>query len=155
MILKMNSLVDIDFVNKLYEAAKADVGINMIIRGICCAYTEYKAFHNNLSAISIIDEYLEHARVFVFNDGGKRSVYISSADWMVRNLDHRIEAACPINDPEIQQELIDILNIQLAENVKGRILDNEQSNEYVQRKPGEAQVRSQLAIYKYLHNKKY
>ncbi|MBL7719769.1 MAG: polyphosphate kinase 1 [Flavipsychrobacter sp.] len=155
MLLKMNSLVDVDFVNKLYEAAKADVDIKMIIRGICCAYTEQKAFHGHMSAISIIDQYLEHARVFVFHNGGKREVYISSADWMVRNLDHRIEAACPIFDKDIQQELIDILQIQLAENVKGRILDNEQSNEYVQRQPGEAQVRSQLAIYKYLHNKNY
>ena len=155
IVLKMNSIVDAEFINKLYEAAKAGVNVKLIIRGICCAYTEQKAFHNNLSAISIIDQYLEHSRVFYFDDNGKRSVYISSADWMVRNLDHRIEAACPIFDESIQQELIDILNIQLAENVKGRILDNEQSNEYVQRKPGEAQVRSQLAIYKYLHNKKY
>jgi polyphosphate kinase len=155
MIVKMNSLVDVEFVNKLYEAAKAGVDVKLILRGICCAYTEQKAFNNNLSAISIIDQYLEHSRVFVFEDNGKRSVYISSADWMVRNLDHRIEAACPIFDIEIQNELIDILNIQLAENVKGRILDNEQSNEYVPRKQGEAQVRSQLAIYKYLHNKKY
>jgi polyphosphate kinase len=155
MVVKMNSLVDVEFVNKLYEAAKAGVNIKLILRGICCAYTEQKAFHNNLSAISIIDQYLEHSRVFVFEDNGKRSVYISSADWMVRNLDHRIEAACPIFDINIQQELVDILNIQLAENVKGRILDNEQSNEYVPRKQGEAQVRSQLAIYKYLHNKKY
>ena len=155
LVLKMNSIVDAEFINKLYEAAKAGVNVKLIIRGICCANTEQKAFHNNLSAISIIDQYLEHSRVFYFDDNGKRSVYISSADWMVRNLDHRIEAACPIFDESIQQELIDILNIQLAENVKGRILDNEQSNEYVQRKPGEAQVRSQLAIYKYLHNKKY
>lgn len=155
MVLKMNSLVDIEFVNKLYEAAKAGVDVKMVIRGICCAYTEQKSFHNNLHAISIIDQYLEHARVFIFNNGGKREVYISSADWMVRNLDHRIEAACPIYDKEIQQELVDILNIQLEENVKGRILDNEQSNEYVQKQPGEAEVRSQLAIYKYLHNKKY
>ena len=155
LVLKMNSIVDAEFINKLYEAAKAGVNVKLIIRGICCANTEQKAFHNNLSAISIIDQYLEHSRVFYFDDNGKRSVYISSADWMVRNLDHRIEAACPIFDESIQQELVDILNIQLAENVKGRILDNEQSNEYVQRKPGEAQVRSQLAIYKYLHNKKY
>jgi polyphosphate kinase len=155
IVLKMNSLVDIDFVNKLYEAVKAGVDVQMIIRGICCAYTEQKSFHDHMHAISIIDQYLEHARVFIFNNSGKTAVYISSADWMVRNLDHRIEAACPIYNTEIQQELTDILNIQLAENVKGRILDNEQSNNYVQRKPGEAQMRSQLAIYKYLHNKKY
>lgn len=155
LVLKMNSLVDIDFINKIYEAAKAGVDVKMVIRGICCAYTEQKSFHDHIHAISIIDQYLEHARVFIFNNDGKKMVYISSADWMVRNLDHRIEAACPIYDKEIQQELTDILNIQLAENVKGRILDNEQSNEYVLRNTGEAQVRSQLAIYTYLHNKKY
>jgi polyphosphate kinase len=155
MILKMNSLVDVEFINKIYEAARAGVEVKMVIRGICCAYTEQKAFNDNLSAISIIDEYLEHARVFWFEDNGKRSIYISSADWMVRNLDHRIEAACPIFDKEIQQELVDIMNIQLAENVKGRILDNEQSNEYIKRPASVPQVRSQLAIYKYLTNKTY
>jgi polyphosphate kinase len=91
----------------------------------------------------------------VFGAGADRQVFISSADWMVRNLDHRVEAACPIFDKEIQNELVEILNIQLAENVKGRILDNEQSNTYVQREKNEPMVRSQEAIYKYLRNKTY
>jgi len=155
IIIKLNSLVDKVLIGKLYQAAKAGVNIKMIIRGICCAYTEQKSFHENLSAISIIDEYLEHARIFVFNGSTKPDIFISSADWMIRNLDHRIEAACPIYDPTIQQELIDILNIQLAENVKGRILDNEQSNIYVKRTANKPQIRSQVAIYKYLHDKKY
>jgi polyphosphate kinase len=153
--IKLNSLVDQALIMKLYEAARAGVSVRMVIRGICCAYTEAKAFRDNLKALSIIDEYLEHARVFVFDNGKKPNVYISSGDWMVRNLDHRIEAACPIYDKEIQQELIDILDIQLAENVKGRILDDEQSNTYVQRNVGEPEVRSQLAIYQYLRNKSY
>jgi polyphosphate kinase len=154
IIIKLNSLVDEYLVRKIYEAARAGVNIRMVIRGICCAYTEEKSFKGRLSAISIIDEYLEHARVLVFY-GLKPQVYISSADWMVRNLDHRIEAACPIFDPAIQQELIDILNIQLAENVKGRIFDNKQQNAYVPHIEGTPEVRSQLAIYNYLKHKKY
>ncbi len=142
-------------IEKLYAAAKAGVDIKMVIRGICCAYTEQKSFKEHINAISIIDDYLEHARVFVFSNGKEPQVFISSADWMIRNLDHRVEAACPIYDKDIQQELIDILNIQLAENVKGRILDNEQSNTYVPRPENAQEVRSQEAIYKYLRNKSY
>ncbi len=153
--IKLNSLVDSVLIEKLYTAAKAGVDIKMVIRGICCAYTQQKATKGHISAISIIDEYLEHARVFVFSNGKTPTVFISSADWMVRNLDHRIEVACPIFDHVIQQELIDILNIQLAENVKGRILDNEQSNNYVMRDEQKPEVRSQEAIYKYLKSKSY
>lgn len=153
--VKLNSLVDELLINKLYEAAKAGVDVQLIVRGSCCAYTSQKTFKKPIHAISIIDEYLEHARVFVFHNGGQPKVFISSADWMVRNLDHRIEAACPILDKDIQQELIHILNIQLSGNVKARILDNEQKNEYVPRKKGEPVVRSQMAIYEFLHKKKY
>ncbi len=153
--VKMNSLVDATLINELYNAARAGVDVRMVIRGICGAYTEQKSFRRPMKAISIIDEYLEHARVFIFHNGGKRRVYISSADWMVRNLDHRVEAACPIFDPQIQQELIDILDIQLAENVKARILDNEQRNEYVNPEDGEPLVRSQVATYQYLLQKTY
>jgi polyphosphate kinase len=155
VIIKLNSLVDVVLIEKLYTAAKAGVDIKMIIRGICCAYTGQKAFKGHINAISIIDGYLEHARVLVFGNSKEPLVFISSADWMVRNLDHRVEAACPVYDKEIQQELIDILNIQLAENVKGRILDNEQTNTYVQREEDKPEVRSQEAIYKYLRNKHY
>jgi len=155
IILKLNSLVDTVLITKLYEAAQAGVEVKMVIRGICCAYTDQKSFKNHMTAISIIDEYLEHARVFVFHNAGKPKVFISSADWMVRNLDHRVETACPVNDAEIQKELIDILNIQLAESVKGRILDNEQSNAYVHHPGSKTKVRSQVAIYQYLRNKRY
>ncbi len=155
MIIKMNSLVDQVLIDKLYAAVGAGVNIQMIIRGICCAYTEYKHVKGSIRAISIIDEYLEHARVFIFGSGKEQEVFISSADWMVRNLDHRVEAACPIFDKDIKQELTDILHIQLAENVKGRTLDNEQSNHYVQQKKNEPLVRSQEAIYNYLRNRSY
>ena len=155
IIIKMNSLVDSALINQLYAASRAGVNVQMVIRGVCGSYTSQKSFKKPVKAISIIDEYLEHARVFIFHTDGKPKVFISSADWMVRNLDHRVEAACPIYDPLIQQELIDILNIQLAENVKARILDNEQSNAYVARHEHEPEVRSQVAIYEYLQGKKY
>lgn len=151
--IKMNSLSDAALIAKLYEAAKAGVDVKMVIRGICCAYTENKKWKKNITAVSIVDEYLEHARVFIFHHGGLEKVYIASCDWMVRNLDHRVEAAAHITDPAIRQELIDIMKIQLSGNVKARVLDNEQSNEY--KKDGDKKVRTQIEIYKYLHEKQY
>lgn len=152
--LKLNSLSDEELILKLYDAARAGVKIKMIVRGICCMFTQNKKFKKKVKAVSIVDEYLEHARVFIFHYDGKERVFISSADWMVRNLDHRVEAACPIVDKEIQQELKDILQIQLSDNVKARILDNELSNEYVQNSD-EKKVRSQIETYNYLLKKKY
>src|SRR5688572_10418636 len=138
-------------IEKLTEAAKAGVEIKMIIRGILCMMTENKKFKMLVAAISIVDEYLEHARVWVFHNGGKEKVYISSADWMVRNLDHRVEATCLITDYQIKEELKDILNIQLSDNVKARRLNNELSNEYIN--TGRKKVRSQVETYRYLFKK--
>ena len=151
MILKMNSLSDEGLIAKLNEAAKAGVEIKLIIRGICCMLTQNPKFNNNITALSIVDEYLEHGRVWVFNNKGKPKVYISSADWMVRNLDHRVEVTCPVWDNEIKQELIDILNIQLHDNVKARWLDNNLSNEYVH--STRKKIRSQVETYLYLNKK--
>jgi polyphosphate kinase len=108
IILKVNSLSDAALITKLYDAAMAGVDIKMVVRGICCAFTENKKFKKEITAISIVDEYLEHARVLIFHNGGKEKVYISSADWMVRNLDHRIEAAATIMNKKIVTELKDI-----------------------------------------------
>jgi polyphosphate kinase len=152
VIIKLNSLVDKVLIEKLKQAAIAGVEVKLIIRSICCLLTSSKVYKNNITAISIIDEYLEHARVFVFNNAGNPKVFLSSADWMIRNLDHRVEAACPILDPVLKKELIDILNIQLSGNVKARILNNEQDNLYVARKEDEAPIRSQVEIYNYLIN---
>lgn len=149
ILLKMNSLSDEELIQKLNEAAREGVEIKMIIRGIFCMCTESKKFEKPVYAISIIDEYLEHARVFVFHNGGKEKMFISSADWMVRNLDHRVEVTCPIFDLEIQKVLLHILRIQLADNVKARILDNELSNRYVPN-DGSTRVRSQIDTYNYL-----
>ena len=149
--LKLNSLSDELLIEKLYEAAKAGVVINIIVRGIFCMLTENLKF-KEVYAISIVDEYLEHARVMVFHNGGKEKVFISSADWMVRNIDHRIEAACPVFEKNIQQELKDILQIQLNDNIKARILDNELSNQYVNPR-NTKKIRSQLETYNYLYRK--
>jgi polyphosphate kinase len=149
ILVKMNSLSDEELIEALYEAARQGVEIKMIIRGIFCMFTENKKFIKPVKAISIIDEYLEHARVYVFHNGGKEKVFISSADWMVRNIDHRVEATCPIFDEGIKKVIIKILNIQLSDNVKAPVLDNELKNEYVQNN-GDKIVRSQIEIYNYL-----
>jgi len=153
--LKLNSLVDHELIEELYHAARSGVEINMIIRGICCLKAEQKSFKKEIKAISIVDEYLEHARVFIFNNFNTPMVYISSADWMIRNLDHRIEVACPIFDNSIQEELTTILKLQMQENVKGRILDNDQANNYVISEENTPEMRSQIEIYHYLSGKKY
>ena len=149
--LKMNSLSDEDMIQKLYEAARAGVQIKLIVRGIFCMLSENEKFRKPVKAISIVDEYLEHARVWVFHNKGKEKVYISSADWMVRNLEHRVEATCPIWHEELKQELIDILEIQMQDNVKARWLNNELDNEYV--RTTKKKIRSQVETYSYLFNK--
>ena len=149
--LKMNSLSDEDMIYKLYDAARAGVPIRLIVRGIFCMRSQNKKFKQPVRAISIVDEYLEHARVWVFHNRGKEKVYISSADWMIRNLEHRVEATCLVMDEEIKQELKDILNIQLQDNVKARWLDNELNNEYV--RTTRKKIRSQVETYNYLYKK--
>ncbi len=150
--LKVNSLSDAKLIERLHEAAEAGVNLNLIVRGIFCAPFEKKKYKNHVKAISIVDEYLEHARIIIFNNGGNEKIYISSADWMVRNLDHRLEAAIPITDKDIRNEIKEIINIQLSDNIKARVLDKELSNNYA---PfvGKKRVRSQIETYHYLHQK--
>lgn len=152
IIVKLNSLSDKTLIQKLYEAAEAGVTIELIIRGIYCAFSENKKFRKNIFAVSIVDEYLEHARAMIFHNSGKERVFISSADWMVRNLDYRIEAAIEIKDKSLKKELLDIIKIQLSDNVKARRLDNSLANQYVP-SVGVKKVRSQLDIYSYLKSK--
>ena len=130
LILKMNSLIDPVMIDKLYEASQAGVKIQLIIRGIFGLKTGDPVLSKNIEAISIVDKFLEHSRVFFFHNGGKEDIYISSADWMPRNLDRRIEVACPIYSPEIRAELKELLHIQLRDNTKARILDSELTNHY-------------------------
>ncbi|SIQ24986.1 polyphosphate kinase [Chryseobacterium sp. RU37D] len=150
MIIKANSVSDRALIEKLYEAAQAGVVIRMIVRGIYCAINQ-KDFKEKIKAISIVDEYLEHARVMYFYNKGAEDIYISSADWMTRNLDYRIEAAAKITDKNLKNELKDILDIQLRDNIKARILDKKLSNEYINNKKEEC--RSQIETYKYLKSK--
>ena len=150
--LKLNSLSDVDLIEKLYEAALAGVKIRMVVRGIFCAVIDNPKFAKPIKAISIVDEYLEHARVIIFHNGGKEKVFISSADWMVRNLDHRVEAAVPILDKNIAQELKDIISIQLKDNVKARALDKDLSNRYISTDEHN-KVRSQIEIDNFLSAK--
>jgi polyphosphate kinase len=154
MILKMNSLVDKDMIEKLYEASQAGVQITLIVRGICSLVTEISGYSDNIKAYSIVDKYLEHARVFIFANGGNEKIYITSADWMSRNLDSRSEVAVPILDTEVKKQIKDIINIQLSGNTKVRILDKLQQNLYKKAKPGERKVRVQDEIYNYLKKDK-
>ena len=152
ILLKLNSLSDETLIAKLSEAAKAGVEIKMVVRGIFCMPTENSKFKVPVQAISIVDEYLEHARVIIFHNGGDEKTYISSADWMVRNIDHRVEAACPIFEKNIKEELKHIIQIQLSDNIKARKLDNELSNQYVNPR-NTKKIRSQVETYNYLYKK--
>jgi polyphosphate kinase len=154
LILKMNSLVDKEMIKKLYEASQAGVQITLIVRGICSLVTEIEGFSDNIKAYSIVDKYLEHARVFVFGNNGDEKIYITSADWMSRNLDSRSEVAVPIYDAEVKKQIKDIINIQLSGNTKVRILGRLQQNIYKKAKTGERRVRVQDEIYNYLKNDK-
>lgn len=147
IIIKINALSDKQLIKKLYEAAEAGVNIQMVVRGIYCAKNQ-KTFVKPIEAISIVDEYLEHARVLYFYHAGEEKMYLSSADWMTRNLDYRIEAAIKVMDKNIKKQLLDILHIQLNDNVKARKLNNLLSNKYV--KNTDSPCQSQLAIYHYL-----
>jgi polyphosphate kinase len=150
MMLKLNSLVDRKMIDLLYQASQAGVKIKLIIRGICALIPGVPDMSENIEAISIVDKYLEHSRIFVFCNGGKPKYFISSADWMTRNLDHRVEVACPIYSKAIQRELQIHLDIQWRDNVKARILNDLQDNQFRQRDASEKPVRTQEAIYEFL-----
>src|SRR5690606_10007315 len=122
MILKMNSLIDPEMMAQIYKANRAGVKTDLIIRGIMGLPIDGKKCLKNVTAISIVDKYLEHSRIFLFGNGGDEKMYIASADWMPRNLNRRIEVACPIYDKDIKKELKELLMIQLKDNTKARIL---------------------------------
>jgi len=152
MILKMNSLIDPGMMQKIYLAGQEGVKIQLIVRGIFGLQIAKKGLSENISAISIVDKYLEHSRIFLFGNNGNEEMYISSADWMPRNLNRRIEVASPIYNPEIRAELKEMLNIQLRDNSKARILDPGLLNEY--NKTDTTRVyRAQEDFYNYIKNK--
>ncbi|WP_339713108.1 polyphosphate kinase 1 [uncultured Kriegella sp.] len=145
--IKMNSFTSYKMVDKLYEASNAGVKIQLIIRGICCLVPGVEGMSENIEAISVVDKFLEHPRVFIFANGGNPKIYISSADWMTRNLDYRVEVGCPIYDEDIKQELIDTFEISWTDNMKARVFSEKQDNAY--RKNNKEKVRSQFATYDY------
>ncbi len=151
IIGKMNSLVDIEIIKKLYDASRAGVEIKLIIRGICCLVPGVNGLSENIQVISIIDRFLEHARVYIFGNGGDTKIYLASADWMTRNLQTRIETAFPVYDEQARKIILDIINIQLSDNCKSRLIGIENTNQYVS-KAGNKSIRTQYDTYQYFQN---
>jgi polyphosphate kinase len=148
MVLKMNSLEDHEMIEKLYEASQAGVKIKVIVRGICCLVPQVKGLSENIDIISIVDRYLEHARVFIFHNEGDEEIYLSSADFMERNLSNRVETAFPIYDSQLKSMVKDMIDLQLRDNVKARVIDANLSNQYAKNEDDIA-VRAQLETYFY------
>jgi len=146
IIAKMNGLVDESLIDELYAASGAGVEIDLIVRGICCLRPGVPGLSDRIRVRSIIDRFLEHARVFYFQNDGTPEYLLASADWMPRNLDHRVEIAFPILAPALQAQLRQVLETQLADNVKARIIQPDGRSEHV--KPnGEPPLRSQDRLY--------
>ncbi|NAS30258.1 polyphosphate kinase 1 [Flavobacteriaceae bacterium R38] len=150
--LKMNSMTSYQMIDKLYEASRAGVKIQMIIRGICCLIPGVQGMSENIEVISIVDKFLEHPRLYIFGNNGAAKIYISSADWMTRNIDNRVEVGCPIYDEDIKKELLEMFEIGWKDNVKARVFSDKQDNEY--KRNDEPEVRSQFATYDYYLAKK-
>ena len=147
--LKLNAITDTEMIDALYRASCAGVKIRMIVRGTCVLVPQIPHLSENIFVTSIVDQYLEHARVYIFENDGKKDTYISSADWMPRNLDNRIEVGVKIFDPILRSTIHDIFNIQCNDNVKARIIDKDNTNNYVLR-GNKKKIRAQHAIYDYL-----
>ncbi len=149
LILKMNGLQERQMIRKLYEASSKGVKIDLIIRGICCLVPN-KSYSKNIRVIRIVDQFLEHARVFYFHNNGSEEIYLSSADWMSRNLHRRIECAFPIEKHELKQELIDILNIQLNDNTNARLINEQLENIPIESAKDAPMRSAQKGIFNYL-----
>ena len=151
--LKMNSLSDFRMIDKLYDASRAGVKIKLIIRGICSLIPGVKGMSENIEAISIVDNFLEHSRIFIFGNHGKPEVYISSADFMTRNIDARVEVSCPIYDEDVKKELIDSFDVGWKGNVKARLHSEKLDNKYRVRNEDERIFRAQIETYNYYRDK--
>ncbi|HEY2581877.1 MAG TPA: polyphosphate kinase 1 [Mucilaginibacter sp.] len=152
MILKMNSLADEQLIAKLYQANNAGVKITLIIRGMCCLIAGMEGYSENIEVISIIDKYLEHSRVHIYCNGGDELIYLTSADFMTRNIDTRVEVGFPIYDRRLKKEIRDIINIQLEDNTKSREINSHNTNKYHKTK-SDIPHRAQIDIYNYLKDK--
>ena len=161
IFLKLNNLVDNALIVQLYRASRAGVKIRCIVRGMCTLRPNVPQLSENIEVISIIDRFLEHARVYIFGNDGDTKVFISSADLMTRNVDHRVEVACPIYDHAAQQDILAIMDMQWNDNIKARRIDAEQVNEYVTpvsergQIPRRKRLRSQLKIHEYFKRRTY
>ena len=152
IVAKMNALVDPQIIATLYEASRAGVQIDLVIRGICCLRPGFKDVSENIRVVSIVGRFLEHSRVFYFHHGGEEEIYIGSADWMPRNLDRRVEAITPVEDPDIAKDLQEILGIMLADNRQA--WDLQPDGRYIQRSPAaecppasSQQILMEMALY--------
>ncbi|MEP7195865.1 MAG: polyphosphate kinase 1 [Saprospiraceae bacterium] len=148
IIIKLNGLQDPEMIDLLYEAGLVGVKIDLIVRGICCLVPNMPKLSENINCISIVDRFLEHSRIYYFHHSGEEKIYISSSDWMVRNLHFRIEVAFPIYSPQLKQQILDILEIQLKDNVKARSMNYQNMNEYISNNETK-KIRSQIETYKY------
>lgn len=151
--LKINNITNYPLVDKLYEASQAGVEVKMIVRGVCCLVPGVKGLSENIKVISVVDKYLEHPRVYIFKNAGDRKVYISSADWMTRNIENRVEVGCPIYDKDLQKEILDTFNISWNDNIKARIVNQSPQNNRIKPHTRELKQRSQLLTYAYYENK--
>ena len=149
--LKLNNITNYKIISKLYEASRAGVQIDMIVRGVCCLIPGVKGMSENIRVISVVDKFLEHPRVYIFDNDGDPQMYISSADWMTRNIDNRVEVACPILDKDLQQELLDTFMISWKDNVKARLVNTKNQNAFVTNQ--QEVIRSQWATYAYFKEK--
>jgi len=154
IILKLNNLVDKGLITKLYTASNAKVSIRLIVRGMCSLIPGVKGMSEKIKVISIVDQFLEHPRVMVFHNQGNKHVFITSADWMERNLDHRVEVACPIYDESLKARILKSLELHFKDNTRARIINRHQNNRYVQQ-GNKDKVRSQMAIYGYLQEQEF
>ena len=150
IILKMNGLDNKKMIDKLYEASQKGVKIDLIVRGICCLIPG-EQFSKNITITRIVDRFLEHARVFVFNNDEQNEIYMASADWMNRNLNRRIELGFPVLDEDIKKEVMEILRLQLADNTKARVLDSKHNN-IIKSTNNDIKIRAQIETYNLLKN---
>lgn len=151
--LKLNNITNYPLVEKLYQASQAGVKIKMIVRGICCLVPGVKGLSDNITVLSVVDKFLEHSRVIIFENAGEKKIYLSSADFMTRNIENRVEVACPVYDKELQQQILDTFELSWKDNTKGRIVNQNPQNKMVKPKAGDKIQRSQWTTYDYYKNK--
>ena len=154
IFLKLNSIQDKRVIKKLYQASQSGVKIRMIVRGICSIVPGVKGISDNIEIISIVDRFLEHSRIYYFHHAGDKLTYLSSADWMVRNLRHRYETMVPLYDQVVKQTVKEIMELQWSDNVKARIVSNNETNEYRDKSNSKVgKLRSQIESYNYFKDK--